>query len=131
MIAMCPSTSPLTKVITGIKSQVHQKYYTMRYLQNLISQFITASLSLVVFIILDRHQQTVKEALIIIVKMMKHQHFFLLIIVQNSLFLHSCCRDFQRKQNTIKRLKRKALNRNPDEFYFNMVKTQKLVSITE
>lgn len=34
--------------------------------------------------------------------------------------------DFQRKQNTIKRLKRKALNRNPDEFYFNMVKTQKL-----
>ncbi|XP_048771445.2 probable U3 small nucleolar RNA-associated protein 11 [Ostrea edulis] len=34
--------------------------------------------------------------------------------------------DFQKKQNTLKRLKRKALSRNPDEFYFNMVKTQKV-----
>ncbi|KAK3089560.1 hypothetical protein FSP39_004626 [Pinctada imbricata] len=33
--------------------------------------------------------------------------------------------DYQRKQNTLKFLKRKALDRNPDEFYFNMVKTQK------
>ena len=37
-------------------------------------------------------------------------------------------RDYQRKQNTLKVLKRKALDRNPDEFYFNMVKTQKVVS---
>ncbi|XP_061193352.1 probable U3 small nucleolar RNA-associated protein 11 [Saccostrea echinata] len=37
--------------------------------------------------------------------------------------------DFQRKQNTLKVLKRKALNRNPDEFYFNMVKTQKVDGI--
>ncbi|XP_041352576.1 probable U3 small nucleolar RNA-associated protein 11 [Gigantopelta aegis] len=34
--------------------------------------------------------------------------------------------DYQKKQNTLKVLKRKALNRNPDEFYFNMVKTQKV-----
>lgn len=34
--------------------------------------------------------------------------------------------NFQRKQNTLKSLKRKALERNPDEFYFNMVKTQKV-----
>ncbi|KAK3609139.1 hypothetical protein CHS0354_032665 [Potamilus streckersoni] len=34
--------------------------------------------------------------------------------------------DYQRKQTTIKVLKRKALDRNPDEFYFNMVKTQKV-----
>lgn len=33
---------------------------------------------------------------------------------------------YQRKQNTLKSLKRKALDRNPDEFYFNMVKTQKV-----
>ena len=35
--------------------------------------------------------------------------------------------DFQKKKNSIKALKRKALDRNPDEFYFNMVKTQKMV----
>ncbi|XP_071114090.1 probable U3 small nucleolar RNA-associated protein 11 [Haliotis cracherodii] len=34
--------------------------------------------------------------------------------------------DFQRKQRTLKALKRKAEDRNPDEFYFNMVKTQKV-----
>lgn len=38
------------------------------------------------------------------------------------------CRNYQRKQNTLKSLKRKALDRNPDEFYFKMVKTQKVVS---
>ena len=34
--------------------------------------------------------------------------------------------NYQRKQNTLKSLKRKALDRNPDEFYFNMVNTQKM-----
>jgi U3 small nucleolar RNA-associated protein 11 len=33
-------------------------------------------------------------------------------------------RDFQKKRETIVDLKRKALERNPDEFYFNMTKTQ-------
>jgi len=33
--------------------------------------------------------------------------------------------DFQRKRDTLKKLKRKAEDRNPDEFYFNMVKTKK------
>ncbi|XP_045198862.2 probable U3 small nucleolar RNA-associated protein 11 [Mercenaria mercenaria] len=33
--------------------------------------------------------------------------------------------DHQRKQNTLKVLTQKALARNPDEFYFNMVKTVK------
>ncbi|KAJ8315859.1 hypothetical protein KUTeg_008009 [Tegillarca granosa] len=37
--------------------------------------------------------------------------------------------DYQRKQNTLKSLKRKALDKNPDEFYFNMVKTQKVDGI--
>lgn len=37
--------------------------------------------------------------------------------------------DYHRKQNTIKALKRKALDKNPDEFYFNMVKTQKVVCV--
>ncbi|XP_064629489.1 probable U3 small nucleolar RNA-associated protein 11 [Lineus longissimus] len=32
--------------------------------------------------------------------------------------------DFQKKQSTLKALKRKALDRNPDEFYFKMVKTK-------
>lgn len=32
--------------------------------------------------------------------------------------------DYQRKQKTIKTLKRKALDKNPDEFYFKMVKTR-------
>ncbi|XP_033740751.1 LOW QUALITY PROTEIN: probable U3 small nucleolar RNA-associated protein 11 [Pecten maximus] len=34
--------------------------------------------------------------------------------------------DYHRQQNTLKALKKKALNRNPDEFYFNMVRTQKV-----
>ncbi len=33
-------------------------------------------------------------------------------------------RDFQKKRETVIDLKRKALERNPDEFYFNMTKTQ-------
>ena len=37
------------------------------------------------------------------------------------------CRDFQKKKDSLKLLKRKALDRNPDEFYFNMVKTVKKV----
>lgn len=32
--------------------------------------------------------------------------------------------DYQRKQNTLKALKRKALDKNPDEFYFKMVRTR-------
>lgn len=32
--------------------------------------------------------------------------------------------DFQKKRDVIKDLKRKALEKNPDEFYFNMAKTQ-------
>lgn len=39
--------------------------------------------------------------------------------------------DYHRKQNTIKALKRKALDKNPDEFYFNMVKTQKVDGVHE
>lgn len=33
--------------------------------------------------------------------------------------------DHNQRKNTLKLLERKALNRNPDEFYFNMVKTEK------
>ena len=33
-------------------------------------------------------------------------------------------RDFQKKRDVILNLKRKVLERNPDEFYFNMTKTQ-------
>lgn len=36
-------------------------------------------------------------------------------------------RDFQKKRDTLKALKKKAESRNPDEFYFNMVSTQKVV----
>ncbi|CAH1799025.1 unnamed protein product [Owenia fusiformis] len=32
--------------------------------------------------------------------------------------------DYQKKQRTIKALKRKALDKNPDEFYFKMIRTQ-------
>lgn len=39
--------------------------------------------------------------------------------------------NYQRKQNTLKSLKRKALDRNPDEFYFKMVKTQKVDGVHE
>ncbi|CAL1536419.1 unnamed protein product [Lymnaea stagnalis] len=35
-------------------------------------------------------------------------------------------RDFHKKEDTIKKLKRKAEDRNPDEFYFNMTRTKKL-----
>ncbi|XP_059166976.1 probable U3 small nucleolar RNA-associated protein 11 [Physella acuta] len=35
-------------------------------------------------------------------------------------------KDFHKKEETIKKLKRKAEDRNPDEFYFNMTRTQKL-----
>jgi hypothetical protein len=44
------------------------------------------------------------------------------------MFLFYFIRDHQRKQNTLKALTQKALARNPDEFYFNMVKTKKRVS---
>ena len=37
-------------------------------------------------------------------------------------------RDHQRKRNTLKALKRKALDKNPDEFYFKMVNTRMEVS---
>jgi len=46
------------------------------------------------------------------------------------MYMYLCLKNFrnyQRKQNTLKSLKRKALDRNPDEFYFNMVNTQKMV----
>ena len=33
------------------------------------------------------------------------------------------CRDHQKKQSTLTALKRKALDKNPDEFYFKMVRT--------
>nr|KAG5710955.1 hypothetical protein BaRGS_013689 [Batillaria attramentaria] len=35
-------------------------------------------------------------------------------------------REYQKKRDTIKALKKKADNKNPDEFYFNMVSTQKV-----
>ncbi|KAK6989529.1 U3 small nucleolar RNA-associated protein 11 [Biomphalaria glabrata] len=35
-------------------------------------------------------------------------------------------KDFHKKEETIKKLKRKAENRNPDEFYFNMTRTKRL-----
>ena len=38
--------------------------------------------------------------------------------------------DHQRRQKTVKLLKQKALDRNPDEFYFNMVNTVKKVGCT-
>ncbi|XP_005098547.1 probable U3 small nucleolar RNA-associated protein 11 [Aplysia californica] len=34
-------------------------------------------------------------------------------------------KDFHKKEDTIKKLKRKAEDRNPDEFYFNMTRTKK------
>jgi hypothetical protein len=41
-----------------------------------------------------------------------------------SFFFQQTKSDFQKKRDVIKDLKRKALERNPDEFYFNMAKTQ-------
>ena len=37
--------------------------------------------------------------------------------------LPHCCRQFHKKERTLKALKRKALDKNPDEFYFKMVRT--------
>ncbi|XP_064594727.1 probable U3 small nucleolar RNA-associated protein 11 [Liolophura sinensis] len=34
--------------------------------------------------------------------------------------------EFHRKESTLTALRRRALNRNPDEFYFNMVRTKKV-----
>ena len=33
-------------------------------------------------------------------------------------------RDFNRKKSAIKRLQQKALNKNPDEFYFHMINSR-------
>lgn len=46
-------------------------------------------------------------------------------------FLFLSCSDFHRKQNAIKSLKRKALDKNPDEFYFKMVKTKMEVRLID
>ena len=36
--------------------------------------------------------------------------------------------DFQKKRDVIKGLKQKVLEKNPDEFYFNMTRTQMKVN---
>lgn len=50
---------------------------------------------------------------------------------QNKNALHNIihCRDHQKKRDALKLLERKALDRNPDEFYFNMVKTVRKVNV--
>ena len=37
--------------------------------------------------------------------------------------------DYHRKEKTLKALKKKALDKNPDEFYFNMVRSQTEVCV--
>lgn len=43
-----------------------------------------------------------------------------------SLFVHS---DYHKKQNTLNALRKKAMDKNPDEFYFKMINTQLKVCI--
>jgi len=33
-------------------------------------------------------------------------------------------RDYHKKQNALRALQKKALDKNPDEFYFKMIRTQ-------
>ena len=43
--------------------------------------------------------------------------------------LRGTCRQFHKKERTLKALKRKALDKNPDEFYFKMVRTRLKVGL--
>lgn len=42
----------------------------------------------------------------------------------NSVLLCLPPRDYHKKQNALRALQKKALDKNPDEFYFKMIRTQ-------
>ena len=61
---------------------------------------------------------------------------FALIVLICSGFVPHCLdfvwlafREHHKKRDKIKALRRKAADKNPDEFYFNMVSTEKVVCI--
>ena len=49
------------------------------------------------------------------------------VVLVPQCFVLLACREHHKKRDKIKALRRKAADKNPDEFYFNMVSTEKVV----